>query len=108
MQGGLLKPCGNRILVERIDGHGIEKVLPSGIVLPATREATVQTRGDLWRGKVTAMGDEAKRQVPDLEVGSDVFVYAYSGVAESVWTGDATSNGVFVKPDDIACVVEGE
>jgi co-chaperonin GroES (HSP10) len=104
----MLKPVGNRILVERTEGHGIEKVLPSGIVLPATREGTVQTRGDLYRARVIAMGDEAKRRVPDLEVGEDVMVYAYSGTAESVFTGDATSAGVFIEPDDIACVVEGE
>lgn len=99
---------GKRILVERTDGHGIEKVLASGIVLPATREASVRTKGDLFRAKVTAMGDEAKRLVPDLSVGEDVFVYAYSGHEASVFTGDATHAGVFIEPDDIACVVEGE
>jgi hypothetical protein len=54
------------------------------------------------------MGDEARRQVPDLDVGEDVMVYAYSGTATSVFTGDATDAGVFIVPDDIACVVEGE
>lgn len=107
MEGGF-RPLGERILVERVDGHGVEKVLASGIVLPATREASVQTKGDLFRARVRAMGDEAKRQVPDLSVGEEVFVYAYSGNGESVYTGDSTKAGVFIKPDDIACVVEGE
>jgi co-chaperonin GroES (HSP10) len=107
MEGGF-RPLGKRILVERTDGHGIEKVLASGIVLPATREAGVQSKSDLFRAKVCAMGDEAKRLVPDLSVGEDVFVYAYSGRSESVYTGDATHAGVFIEPDDICCVVEGD
>jgi co-chaperonin GroES (HSP10) len=106
MQGGL-RPLGERILVERTDAPNVERTLPSGIVVPATTEK-VQTRSDVFRARVKAMGDEAKRQVPDLNVGEDVFVYAFSGEATSVYTGDATKAGLFIKPDDIACVVEGE
>lgn len=107
MQGAAWKPTGERILVRRCDGAGEEVTLPSGIVLPATREATVQTKGDLFRARVIALGPEAQRQVPDLAEGEEVFVYAYSGTAASVFTGDQTAEGLFIKADDIACVVEG-
>jgi co-chaperonin GroES (HSP10) len=105
MQGGL-RVLGDRILVRRSDGVGEEVTLPSGIVLPANREASVQTKGELFRARVVSMGAEAKRQVPDLAEGAEVFVYAYSGTAASVFTGDSTPEGLFIKPDDIACVIE--
>ena len=103
-----MRPLGDRIVVTRVDGHGIEKLTPGGIVLPATREASVRTKGDVFRARVEAMSDEAKRQVPDLSVGEEVLVYAYSGTADSVFTGDNTSRGLCIRPDDIVCVVEGE
>lgn len=105
MDGGI-RVLGDRILVRRSDGVGQETVLPSGIVLPANREASVQTKGELFRARVVSMGAEAKRQVPDLDEGSEVFVYAYSGTAASVFTGDSTPEGLFITPDDIACVIE--
>lgn len=108
MQGGLqLKPLGERILVRRTDGVGEEVTLPSGIVLPATRESTVQTKGDYFRARVLAMGDEARRTTPDLADGDEVLVYAYAGTGDKVFTGDATDAGLFIKPDDVICVVEG-
>lgn len=107
MHGGM-RPLGDRIAVQRTEGHGVEKVLASGLVLPATREATVQTKSDYFRAKVTAMGDEAARLLPDLRVGEDVLVYAYSGTAETVFTGEDGGNALFIRPDDVLCVVEGE
>lgn len=105
MQGGL-RPLGDRVLVTRTDGHGIEKVLDSGIVIPATVEKSVQTKRDYFRARVEAMGDEARRLMPDLAVGNEVLVHTYSGTAASVFTGDATAEGLFVKPDDLLGVVE--
>lgn len=105
MDGGI-RVLGDRILVRRSDGVGQETVLPSGIVLPANREASVQTKGDIYRARVVAMGSEAKRQVPDLSEGNEVFVYAYSGTEASVFTGESTPEGVFIKPDDVVCVIE--
>jgi co-chaperonin GroES (HSP10) len=107
MDGGI-RPLGDRIAVQRTEGHGVEKVLASGIVLPATREATVQTKGDYFRARVTAMGNEAARKLPDLAVGNDVFVYAYSGNGETVFTGEDGGSALFIRPDDVLCVVEGE
>jgi co-chaperonin GroES (HSP10) len=95
-------------VIERVEGHGIEKTLPSGIVLPATRESGVRTKADYFRAKVLAMGDEAQRELPDLGVGEDVLVYSYSGSEESVFTGTETGRGIFIRPEDILGVVEGE
>lgn len=106
MQGGL-RPLGERILVERSDGIGQEVTLPSGIVLPATRESSVRTKADYFRARVLAMGDEARRTTPDLSDGDEVLVYAYAGTADKVFTGDATAEGLFIRPDDVICVVEG-
>lgn len=107
MDGGI-RPLGDRIAVHRTEGHGVEKVLASGLVLPATREAGVQSKSDYFRAKVTAMGDDAKRVLPDLSVGEDVFVYAYSGNGETVFTGEDGGSALFIRPDDVLCVVEGE
>jgi co-chaperonin GroES (HSP10) len=102
-------PTGNKILVRRLEGHGIETVTKGGIILPATREKSVRTKADFFRARVEALGPEAARLMPDLAPGEDVLVYTYSGTAESVFTGtDAKGAGLFIEPDDVLCVVEGE
>lgn len=105
---GLIRPLGERILVRRLEGHGVETVSKGGIVIPATVEKSVRTKPDYYRARVEAIGPEAERAVPDLAVGSEVYVYTYSGTADSVFTGNAAAaaGGVFIKPDDILCVVE--
>lgn len=104
----VLKPLGDRILVRRTEGHGIEKVLASGIVLPATREKSIQTRGDYFRARVEALSEKAARALPDLAVGEDVLVYSYSGTDTSVFTGDDAAGGLCIRPDDIIGVVSGD
>lgn len=106
MHGGMLKPLGDRVLVTRTDGHGVESVTPGGIIVPATAEANVQTKREWFRARVEAMGDEAQRLMPDLRVGNEVLVHTYSGTSASVFTGEATQDGMFIKPDDILGVVE--
>lgn len=103
----MVKPLGDRILVRRTDVG--EKVLASGIVLPATREQTIQSKGDYFRAKVVALSDEAARQLPDLSAGEDVLVYSYSATGDSVFTGEKAGGvGLMIRPDDVICVVEGE
>ena len=102
-----MRVLGERILVERLDGPGVEEVLPSGIILPATREASIQTRRDTFRARVLAMSDEAKRQLPDVAVGHDLLVFTYSGKGETVFTGEVTPYGIAITPDDILCAVDG-
>lgn len=104
----MIRPIGDRILVRRLDGHGVETVSKGGIVLPATSQGSAKTKADYFRARVEAVGPEAERQIPDLAVGENVLVYTYSGQAETVWTGtEAAGAGLFIRPDDILCVVEG-
>jgi co-chaperonin GroES (HSP10) len=104
-----IRPLGNKILVRRLEGHGIERVTKGGIVVPATAEKHVRTKADYFRARVEAIGPEAERALPDLAQGSDVLVYTYSGTDKSVFTGtDIGERGLFVEPDDILCVAEGE
>jgi co-chaperonin GroES (HSP10) len=104
----VIRPIRDRILVRRLEGHGIETVSKGGIIIPATAEKSVRTKADYFRARVEAIGPEAERAIPDLAPGNDVLVYTYSGSAEAVFTGDSAEGaGLFIKPDDIICVVEG-
>lgn len=102
----MIRPLGNRILVRRLEGHGIETVTSGGIIIPATAAKSVRDKPDYFRARVEAMGPEAERAIPDLAPGNDVLVYTYSGEEDSVFTGAAGAGGLFIKPDDILCVVE--
>lgn len=106
----MIRPLGNNILVERIEGHGIEQTLPSGIVIPATAQASVKTKADMFRSRVLAIGPEADRLLQgDLRVGDEVLLYTYDAHADRVFTGtQAGEHGLFIKPDDILCVVGGD
>lgn len=101
----MIRPLGDRILVKRTSGHGVEEVTPGGIILPATREKSVRTKPDYFRARVEAVGPEAERALPDLAVGEEVLVYTYSGDAETVWTGTAAAGGLFIRPEDIIAAV---
>lgn len=101
----MIRPYRDRIFVTRTSGHGVEEVTAGGIILPATKEKSVRTKGDWFRARVEAIGPEAAKEVPDLAVGEEIIVYTYSGNAETVWTGDAGAGGLFIRPDDILGVV---
>lgn len=97
----VIRPLKDKILVRRLEGHGIEAVSKGGIILPATREKSVRTKGDYFRARVEAMGPDAQRAMPDLEPGEEVYVYTYSGTSESVFTGVDTPYGTVVRVGDI-------
>ena len=101
------QPIEDRILVTRLEGHGIETVSPGGIIIPATAEKSVRTKADYFRARVDALGPEAERAFNgDLKPGDEVLVYAYSGTEQSVFTGrNAEGVGLFIEPDDILCAV---
>jgi co-chaperonin GroES (HSP10) len=106
---GVLQPLRDLIQVTRLEGHGIETVSAGGIILPATREANVRTKGDYFRARVDAMGPEAiKAYAGDLKPGDEVLIYTYSGTAESVFTGEKAGDRLFVRPDDILAAVAPE
>ncbi len=103
----MLQPLRDLIRITRLEGHGIENVSKGGIVLPATREQSVRTKGDYFRARVEAIGPAAKYAADELRVGDDVFVWTYSGTEKSVFTGHKAGGFEFIEPDDILCVVEG-
>jgi len=101
--GEQIHPLRDRILVTRLEGHGIETVSPGGIVIPATVEKSVRTKPDYFRARVEALGPEAERAYAgDLKPGDEVLVYTYSGTADSVFTGSTLGeHRVVIGPDDI-------
>jgi co-chaperonin GroES (HSP10) len=101
--GDQIHPLRDRILVTRLEGHGIETVSPGGIVIPATVERSVRTKPDYFRARVEALGPEAERAYAgDLKPGDEVLVYTYSGTADSVFTGSTLGeHRVVIGPDDI-------
>lgn len=105
----MLRPLRDRILVERLEGHGIERVSPGGIIIPAICEKNVQTKSDTFRARVLAIGPEADRELQgDLKPGDEVLLYTFDGHPDRVFTGDlGGESGLFVRPDDILCAVEG-
>jgi len=110
----LIRPYRDRIHVTRLDGHGIERTTPGGIVIPATVEKDIRTKQDCFRARVNAVGDEADRELQgDLKPGDEVLVYTYAAEdAKYVFTGgDYLGKGardavhLFVKPADLLAVV---
>lgn len=102
----MLQPLRDLIQITRLEGHGIETVSKGGIIIPATTEASVRTKGDYFRARVDAMGPEAvKAFAGDLKVGDEILVYTYSGTAESVFTGEKAGDRLFIQPDDILAAV---
>ena len=102
----MIRPLGERILITRLEGHGIETVSKGGIVIPATAEKSVRTKADYFRARVEALGPDVVGY--ELAAGDEVLVYTYSGTAETVFTGEgARGASMFVRAEDILCAVEG-
>jgi co-chaperonin GroES (HSP10) len=99
-----VKPLGNRILVERLEGHGIERTTPGGIIIPATNERRAEHKRDGFRARVEAIGPEVREQ---LEVGEHVLVHTWAnGDGSQLYTGDRMgANQLLIAPDDIICAV---
>ena len=105
----MLQPLGDRILVTRLEGHGIESMSAGGIIIPATAQKSVQTKADQFRARVEAIGPEAARLLRDeLKPGDEVLLYTYDADGDRVFTGiNCGEHGIFIRPDDILCAVEG-
>lgn len=102
----MLQPLRDLIRVTRLDGHGIEAVSKGGIIMPATREKSVRTKGDYFRARVESLGPDAERAFAgELRPGHEVLVYTYSGTDKSVFTGAEAAGSLFIQPDDILCAV---
>lgn len=104
----MLRPYGDRILVEKLDGHGLETVSPGGIVLPAVewRRGTTRHIADTFRARVKAAGPKVAEVVgQELAEGDEVVVYTYARDGRgSTLTGDETPYGLFVRAEDVIAV----
>ena len=103
-----IRPVGSNILIERLEGHGIERVTAGGIVIPATNEARARTKNDSFRARVLAVGpaQEANPIRDAVAEGFDhVLVYTWADnddAKRGLYTGTPLGqNRLFVKPDDI-------
>lgn len=101
-----IRPQRDLILVEKLEGHGIERVTKGGIIIPATNESHAKTKNDTWRGKVIAKGPKAPSE---LATGDVVMVFTWaSGDGTKLYTGHKalTKHQCFIAPDDIVCIVD--
>lgn len=93
--------------MERLEGHGIERVTDSGIIIPATCEGHAKTKADMFHARVLAMSDEARRAFAnDLEPGMTVLVHTWHGTGDKLYSGDETEHGLLIEPNDVVCIVE--
>lgn len=91
------------VLVERLEGHGIERVTPGGIVIPATAERRPTTKADTYRARVLAVGPEAARE---LTPGTEVIVHTWHASGDKLYSGVGTDYGTLVALEDIVCALE--
>ena len=101
-----LQPTRDRILVERLEGHGIERVTKGGIIIPATTESRAKTKSDTWKGRVVALGPQAPSE---LKIGDVVIVFTWAdGDGSKLYVGHEGlgKNQLFVAPDDVVCIVD--
>lgn len=106
MQGDAsIRPTKDRILVERLEGSGIERTTKGGIVLPATLESHAKTKRDGFRARVLALGPDVK---VDLAKDEHVLVHTWAeGDGSNLYTGSPLGGGkLLIQPDDIICVVD--
>ncbi len=104
----VIQVYGDRVLVEKLDGHGVETTSPGGIVLPATEWKRGNTKhiGDTFRARVKGVGPRVSEVLgQDIHEGDEVVVYTYARDGRgSTLTGDETAYGLFVRADDVIAV----
>ena len=96
----MIRPYGDRILVERLDGHGVETTSPGGIVLPAVewKRGKTQHVADYFRARVKAVGPKVR----EVHEGDEVLVYTYSREGHGrVLVGWDTAHGLIVDEGDV-------
>lgn len=109
----MIQPLNDRILVKRLEGHGVERVTDGGIIIPATTEAKAKTKADTFRARVLAVGpgrvlESGGRHPVGVEPGEDVVVETWADSAEHTLYTGAPGLGpleLFISPDDVVCVV---
>jgi co-chaperonin GroES (HSP10) len=102
----MIRPYGDRILLEKLDGHGLETKSPGGIVLPAVEWKRGKTAhvADYFRARVLAVGSKVR----EVSEGDEVIVYTYSREGHGrVLVGWDTPFGLIVEEGDVMAVVDG-
>lgn len=111
MQGNV-KPLGDRVLIERLDGDGREEISKGGIILPAhdarLRQGNAKRVPDTFRARVLAVSTKARwLSQGELTKGVEVLVHTYdNNDSDRTLAGDETRYGMLVGVDDIIGVVE--
>lgn len=106
-----VKPLGDLVLLERIDGDGREEVRPSGIILPARdlslRHGNTKRIPDTFRARVVAVSDLAAKATEGALVrGVEVLVHTYDQGQERTLATEETRYGAMVSVEDIIGIVE--
>jgi len=109
----MIQPINDRLLVQRLEGHGIERVTDGGIIIPATTEAKAKTKADTFRARILAVGPgkmlpSGVRQPIDASPGEDVIVETWADNAEhSLYTGSPgmEPGQLFIGVEDVVCVI---
>jgi co-chaperonin GroES (HSP10) len=98
----MIRPYGDRILIEKLDGHGKETVSAGGIHLPAVewRQGKTKHVADAFRARVVDVGP----LVAEVSVGDEVFVLTYGD--KRTLTGDETPYGLIIGEDDVLGIIE--
>jgi co-chaperonin GroES (HSP10) len=98
----MIRPYGDRILIEKLDGHGKETVSAGGIHLPAVewRQGKTKHVADAFRARVVDVGP----LVAEVSAGDEVFVLTYGD--KRTLTGDETPYGLIIGEDDVLGVIE--
>jgi co-chaperonin GroES (HSP10) len=100
----MIRPYGDRILIEKLDGHGKETVSAGGIHLPAVewRQGKTKYIADTFRARVVDVGP----LVAEVSAGDEVFVLTYGD--KQTLTGEETPYGLIIGEDDVLGVIESK
>jgi len=102
MQGNV-KPMGDRVLLERLDGDGREEQLASGIWIPARdmtlRQGNTKRIPDTFCARVLAVSEKAEKV--GVSEGDEVLVHTYDQTSERTLAGDETPFGLLVSVENV-------
>ena len=92
-----IKPLNDRILVKRVEEETVTK---GGLIIPDTAKEKPQ-RGEVIAAGPGKMGEDGKRNPPDVKVGDIVLFAKYAGTEIKI---DGMEH-VFMREDDILGVI---
>ena len=106
----MIRPYGDRILVERLDGHGVETTSPGGVILPSVQWKRGKTKhvDDTFRARILAVGPRVSAvTLFELFERDEVLVYTYADDGHGrLLVGDDTPHGLIIRAKDVIAVLE--